>query len=70
MPIEDSMILAEYGSPKEIRFVKERAHMGYPEANSIVYLWLEEVMGTRPDVAKAGAAKHAALAAREKALPN
>lgn len=28
MPIEDSMLLAEYGSPKEFRFVKGRAHMG------------------------------------------
>lgn len=44
MPIEDSMVLAEYGSPKEMRFVKDRAHMGYPEANGIVYPWLEEVM--------------------------
>jgi len=46
MPIEDSMVLAEYGSPKEMRFVLGRAHMGYPEANSIVYPWLEEVMRT------------------------
>jgi pimeloyl-ACP methyl ester carboxylesterase len=44
MPIEDSMLLAEYGSPKEMRFVRERAHMGYPEANGIVYPWLESVM--------------------------
>lgn len=46
MPVEDSMLLAEYGRPKEMRFVKDRAHMGYPEANGIVYPWLEEVMGT------------------------
>ncbi|KAF1992385.1 alpha/beta-hydrolase [Aulographum hederae CBS 113979] len=45
MPVEDSMLLAEYGRPKEMRFVKGRAHMGYPEANSIVFPWLEEVMG-------------------------
>lgn len=45
MPIEDSMLLAEYGRPKEIRAVRDRAHMGYPEANGIVYPWLEEVMG-------------------------
>ena len=44
MPVEDSMLLAEYGSPKEMRFVKGRAHMGYPEANGIVYPWLEGVM--------------------------
>ncbi|OAK96891.1 alpha/beta-hydrolase [Phaeosphaeriaceae sp. SRC1lsM3a] len=46
MPVEDSMLLAEYGRPKEMRFVQGRAHMGYPEANGIVYPWLEEVMGT------------------------
>jgi hypothetical protein len=46
MPIEDSMLLAEHGKPKEMRFVRNRAHMGYPEANGIVYPWLEEVMGT------------------------
>ncbi|KAF2396094.1 alpha/beta-hydrolase [Trichodelitschia bisporula] len=46
MPIEDSMLLMEYGGPKEARFVKGRAHMGYPEANSYVYPWLEHVMAT------------------------
>jgi pimeloyl-ACP methyl ester carboxylesterase len=46
MPVEDSMLLAEYGRPKEIRFVKGRAHMGYPEANGCVFPWLEEVMET------------------------
>lgn len=45
MPIEDSYILAEYGRPKEIRAVQGRLHMGYPEANGIVYPWVEEVMG-------------------------
>ncbi|KAF2472402.1 alpha/beta-hydrolase [Lindgomyces ingoldianus] len=44
MPVEDSMLLAEYGSPKEMRFIQERFHMGYPEANSVVYPWMEEVM--------------------------
>ncbi|KAF2123922.1 pigment biosynthesis protein Ayg1 [Dothidotthia symphoricarpi CBS 119687] len=44
MPIEDSTLLSEYGTSKEIRVVKGRAHMGYPEANGIVYPWLEEVM--------------------------
>lgn len=47
MPVEDSMLLAEYGTPKEMRFVKERAHMGYPEANGVVFEWLEGVMGTK-----------------------
>jgi hypothetical protein len=44
MPVEDSMVLAEHGSVKEMRFVRERAHMGYPEANGIVYPWLEEIL--------------------------
>ncbi|ORY10123.1 pigment biosynthesis protein Ayg1 [Clohesyomyces aquaticus] len=44
MPVEDSMLLAEYGSPKEMRFIQERFHMGYPEANSVVYPWMEEIM--------------------------
>lgn len=45
MPVEDSMLLAEYGSPKEMRFLRERLHMGYPEANATVYPWMEGVMG-------------------------
>ncbi|KAF2257981.1 pigment biosynthesis protein Ayg1 [Lojkania enalia] len=44
MPVEDSMLLAEYGSPKEMRFIKERFHMGYPEANSVVYPWMESII--------------------------
>jgi hypothetical protein len=47
MPVEDSMLLAEYGSPKEMRFMQQRLHMGYPEANSTVYPWMQEVMGSR-----------------------
>lgn len=44
MPVEDSMLLAEYGSPKEMRLVPGRAHMGYPEANSFVYPWMESIL--------------------------
>jgi hypothetical protein len=32
-----------------MRFVKGRAHMGYPEANGIVYEWLEGVLGDGKD---------------------
>jgi len=46
MPVEDSMLLMEHGSPKEARFIQGRAHMGYPEANSVVYPWMEQVMDT------------------------
>ena len=47
MPVEDSMLLAEYGSPKEMRFIRDRLHMGYPEANGVVFPWLEEVMASK-----------------------
>ncbi|KAF2638703.1 alpha/beta-hydrolase [Massarina eburnea CBS 473.64] len=46
MPLEDSILAAEFGSPKEMRFVTGRMHMGYPEANGTVYPWMEGVMGT------------------------
>ncbi|KAH7127198.1 Alpha/Beta hydrolase protein [Dendryphion nanum] len=46
MPVEDSMLLAEYGGVKEMRFGKGRLHMGYPEANGWVYPWMEGVMRT------------------------
>ncbi|KAI1343227.1 alpha/beta-hydrolase [Xylariaceae sp. FL0016] len=46
MPIEDSMILFEYGSPKEARFFSGALHMGYPMANASVYPWMEEVMSS------------------------
>ena len=44
MPIEDSMLMFEYGSPKEARFFTGLLHMGYPPANGSVYPWMEEVM--------------------------
>ncbi|KAK0612347.1 Alpha/Beta hydrolase protein [Bombardia bombarda] len=46
MPIEDSMMLFEYGSPKEARFFTGALHMGYPLANSAVYPWMESVMAS------------------------
>ena len=46
MPIEDSMMLFEYGSPKEARFFPGALHMGYPMANLSVYPWMEKVMAT------------------------
>lgn len=49
MPIEDSMMLFEYGSPKEARFFSNALHMGYPLANSSVYPWMEEVMSYRKE---------------------
>lgn len=46
MPIEDSMLLFEYGSPKEARFFTGLLHMGYPPANASVYPWMEQVMNS------------------------
>jgi len=44
MPIEDSMMLFEHGSPKEARFFPGALHMGYPAANGAVYPWMQAVM--------------------------
>ncbi|KAH6855316.1 Alpha/Beta hydrolase protein [Chaetomium sp. MPI-CAGE-AT-0009] len=49
MPIEDSMMLFEYGTPKEARFFPGALHMGYPMANGAVYPWMEEVMNSVKD---------------------
>ncbi|KAH9816333.1 heptaketide hydrolyase ayg1-like [Teratosphaeria destructans] len=46
MPIEDSMLMMEYGTPKEARFFSGLLHMGYPPANGSVYPWMEQVMRT------------------------
>ncbi|KAI0894290.1 alpha/beta-hydrolase [Annulohypoxylon nitens] len=46
MPIEDSILLFEHGSPKEARFFTGALHMGYPMANSSVYPWMEQVMAS------------------------
>ncbi|KAK1461022.1 hypothetical protein CMEL01_15319 [Colletotrichum melonis] len=47
MPIEDSMMLFEYGTPKEARFFSGALHMGYPMANGSVYPWMESVMSSK-----------------------
>lgn len=46
MPIEDSMLLLEHGSPKEARFFPGALHMGYPLANASVYPWIEDIMAS------------------------
>lgn len=46
MPIEDSMLMFEFGRPKEGKFFSGLLHMGYPPANGSVYPWMEEVMAT------------------------
>ncbi|AEO61074.1 hypothetical protein MYCTH_2310905 [Thermothelomyces thermophilus ATCC 42464] len=49
MPVEDSMMLFEYGTVKEARFFSGALHMGYPLANGSVYPWMEEVMASVRD---------------------
>lgn len=49
MPVEDSMLLMEYGTPKEARFFTGLLHMGYPPANGSVYPWMEQVMASVRD---------------------
>ncbi|PMD16032.1 alpha/beta-hydrolase [Hyaloscypha hepaticicola] len=46
MPIEDSMLLFDHGTPKEARFFDKALHMGYPMANASVYPWMESVMAS------------------------
>lgn len=46
MPIEDSLLVLERGvTAKSAYFVEGRGHMGYPEANGVVYGWLDGVVG-------------------------
>jgi hypothetical protein len=44
MPIEDSMLLLNYGTPKEARFFPEGQHMGGHAAVPAAYAWIEDVM--------------------------
>ncbi|ERS98265.1 hypothetical protein HMPREF1624_05048 [Sporothrix schenckii ATCC 58251] len=46
MPIEDSLLLFDHGSPKEARFFPGKLHMGYPFSNASVYPWIESVMAS------------------------
>lgn len=44
VPVEDSWVCFERGRAKEGRFWAGRTHMGYPEANGVVYEWMEGVL--------------------------
>jgi pimeloyl-ACP methyl ester carboxylesterase len=44
VPIEDSLLLFNHGSPKEGRFVEKLAHMGYPDTLAVAYDWLENLL--------------------------
>jgi len=46
MPVEDSLIPLEHGTPKEVRLFPGALHMGYPAANDAVYPWMESVLAS------------------------
>ncbi|OKL63847.1 hypothetical protein UA08_00430 [Talaromyces atroroseus] len=52
VPIEDSLLLFNYGSPKEGRFVEKLAHMGYPDTLAVAYEWFENLLAkdAKPDL--------------------
>ncbi|KKK17909.1 pigment biosynthesis protein [Aspergillus ochraceoroseus] len=52
VPIEDCLILFNYGSPKEGRFFQGLPHMGYPHSLSPSYKWLEGILGSPPSSVK------------------
>lgn len=43
-PIEDSFIALRHGRVKDARFLEDRAHVGNPGGDDIVYDWLDEVV--------------------------
>ncbi|KAF4966979.1 hypothetical protein FSARC_5418 [Fusarium sarcochroum] len=47
MPIEDSMMLLEHGSPKEARFIPGGLHMGNPQGLSFAFSWMEELLASK-----------------------
>ncbi len=46
-PIEDSFIALRHGRVKDARFLEDRAHVGNPGADDIVYDWFDEVVYKR-----------------------
>lgn len=46
-PIEDSFIPLRHGRVKDARFLEDRAHVGNPGADDILYDWFDEVMSTK-----------------------
>lgn len=43
-PIEDSLIPLRHGRVKDARFLEDRAHVGNPGADDIIYDWLNDVV--------------------------
>jgi hypothetical protein len=42
-PIEDTMLVLQYGGPKEARLTPSRGHMGEPEAGPIGFEWIKRL---------------------------
>jgi pimeloyl-ACP methyl ester carboxylesterase len=42
-PIEDSMLVLQYGGPKEARFIPSKGHLGEPEAGRIGFAWTKRL---------------------------
>jgi pimeloyl-ACP methyl ester carboxylesterase len=42
-PIEDSMLVLQYGGPKEARFTPGRGHMGEPQAGLFGFEWIKRL---------------------------
>jgi hypothetical protein len=51
-PIEDSILVALRGRPKDIRILEGRGHMGRPGGEEIVYDWINQVVHGKETEAK------------------
>ena len=51
-PVDDMIVACQRGGPKEVRLVKERAHMGEPEAFFVILKWLFDLLGVEGHVGK------------------
>lgn len=45
-PIEDTLLVLQYGGPKEARLTQGRGHMGEPQAGSIGFAWIKRLFET------------------------
>lgn len=40
-PIEDSLLALQHGDVKNVRFVPNSKHMGFPDSEKYVYDWID-----------------------------
>jgi len=45
-PVEDSMVMLEFGTPKSARFVRGARHTGEPVATPVIFRWIEDLMAS------------------------